>query len=146
MGLIVIDPGLSTTVQDTGRPGYREWGVPPGGAFDCGSADLANALVGNPLTGAVLELTLSGGVYEAACPLALAMAGAPMEAKILVPDATEHVLQVPLSWSLRQGERLVLGRAREGARTYLAVKGGWQTRLRLGSRSSERRLAAYFFS
>ena len=34
MGLIVIDPGLSTTVQDAGRTGYREWGVPPGGAFD----------------------------------------------------------------------------------------------------------------
>src|SRR5439155_20267635 len=70
------------------------------------------------------------------------MAGAPMEAKILVPDATEHVLQVRLSWSLRQGERLVLGRAREGARTYLAVRGGWQTRLLLGSRSSEQRIVA----
>ena len=47
MGQIVIDPGLSTTVQDGGRTGYREWGVPPGGAFDRGAAGLANALVGN---------------------------------------------------------------------------------------------------
>src|SRR5262249_2161171 len=84
VGLIVIDPGLSTTVQDAGRPGYREWGVPPGGAFDRGSADLANALVGNPSTAtcAVLELTLVGGVYQAAGPLALALAGAPMEATV----------------------------------------------------------------
>ena len=49
-GFLVIDPGLSTTVQDAGRPGYREWGVGPGGAFDRGSAGLANALLGNPPT------------------------------------------------------------------------------------------------
>src|SRR5262245_7097970 len=101
MGLIVIDPGLWTTVQDTGRPGYREWGVPPGGAFDRGSADLANALVGNPPRCAVLELSLIGGVYQAAGPLALALAGAPMAAKVLDRDTTELDLQVPLSWSLR---------------------------------------------
>ena len=142
MGLIVIDPGLSTTVQDGGRIGYREWGVPVGGAFDRGAAGLANALVGNPPDCAVLELTLIGGSYRADGPLALAMAGAPMEARILAADGSERDLHVPQSWSLREGERLILGRALEGARTYLAVRGGWQTRLRLGSRSSEERLRA----
>jgi biotin-dependent carboxylase-like uncharacterized protein len=139
-GMIVINPGLSTTVQDGGRTGYREWGVPVGGAFDRGAAGLANALVGNPPECAVLELTLIGGVYQADGPLALAMAGAPMEARVLAPDASEHDLDVPLSWSMRTGERLILGRALQGARTYLAVRGGWQTRPRLGSRSSEERL------
>ena len=142
MSLIVIDPGLSTTVQDAGRIGYREWGVPVGGAFDRGAAGLANALVGNPPDCAVLELTLIGGVYQADGPLALAMAGAPMEARVLAPDGSERDLQLSLSWSLRAGERLILGRAIEGARTYLAVRGGWQTRVRLGSRSSEERLRA----
>jgi biotin-dependent carboxylase-like uncharacterized protein len=142
MGLIVIEPGLSTTVQDAGRTGYREWGVPSGGAFDRGAAGLANALVGNDLNPAVLELTLVGGTYEAHCDLALAMAGAPMEGNAVAPDGSERVLRVPLSFALRQGERLILGRAIEGARTYLAVRGGWQTRLRLGSRSSEERLKA----
>ena len=142
MGLIVIDPGLSTTVQDAGRIGYREWGVPPGGAFDRGAAGLANALVGNDADCAVLELTLLGGTYEAERDLALAMAGAPMEARVLAPDGSERILHLPLSWTLRAGERLVLGRAIEGARTYLAVREGWQTRLRLGSRSSEERLRA----
>jgi antagonist of KipI len=139
-GLIVIDPGLSTTVQDAGRPGYREWGVPPGGAFDRGAAELANALVGNLSDGAVLELTLIGGVYQARIPMALAMAGAPMEAKVVGPGGDERILTIPLSWSLREGERLILGPASEGSRTYLAVRGGWQTQLRLGSRSSEARL------
>jgi 5-oxoprolinase (ATP-hydrolysing) subunit C len=141
-GLIVIDPGLSTTVQDAGRPGYREWGVPAGGAFDRGAAGLANALVGNADDDAVLELTLIGGVYRADGPLAMAMAGAPTEARVVAPDGSERDLDIPLSFSLRAGERLVLGRAIEGARTYLAVRGGWRTRPRLGSRSSEERLRA----
>jgi antagonist of KipI len=142
MGLIVINPGLSTTVQDPGRLDYREYGVPPGGAFDRGSADLANALVGNPATCAVLELTLTGGIYQAACPLALALAGAPMDARILSQDGSEQSLQMPLSCPLRPSERLVLGHVREGARAYLAVRGGWQTQQRLGSRSSEERVRA----
>ncbi len=142
MGLIVINPGLSTTVQDAGRAGYREWGVPPGGAFDRGAAGLANALVGNGSDRAVLELTLVGGTYEAQHHLAMALAGAPMEARVVAPDGSGRTLAVPLSFTLRAGERLVLGRAIEGARTYLAVRGGWQTRLHLGSRSSEGRLGA----
>jgi biotin-dependent carboxylase-like uncharacterized protein len=142
MGLIVIDPGLSTTVQDAGRPGYREWGVPLGGAFDRGSADLANALLGNSPGCAALELTLSGGTYQADGVLALALAGAPVEAKILARDSTEQVLQIPLSFTLLDGERLILGRTLAGARAYLAVKDGWQTRQILGSRSSEQRIRA----
>lgn len=140
--LTVIAPGLSTTIQDEGRPGYREWGVPAGGAFDRGAAGLANALVGNPPDSAVLELTLVGGAYRADDPLALAMAGAPMQARIAAPDGSERDLCLPLSVSLRPGEQLILGRALEGARTYLAVRGGWHTRIRLGSRSSEERLRA----
>ena len=142
MRLIVIDPGLSTTIQDAGRPGYRGWGVGPGGSFDRGSAELANALLGNPAGCAVLELTLTGGCYEADGPLALAIAGAPMDAKVIGPDGTEKTLHIPSSWSMRSGHRLILGRAREGARTYLAARGGWQTRSRPGSRSSETRIRA----
>ncbi len=97
MGLIVIDSGFWTTVQDGGRVGYREWGVPPGGAFDRGSAELANGLVGNTPDCATLELTLRGGTFEALGNLGLGLAGAPMEASILgnehpsaaAPGATE---------------------------------------------------------
>ncbi len=140
MGLLVIDAGLSTTVQDLGRPGYRQWGVPPGGPFDRGSAGLANALLGNSPDCAVVEITLWGGVYQADCPLALALAGAPIEARIIGSDSRERRIELPLSCSLGVGERLVLGRTRDGARAYLAVKGGWQTSAILGSRSSEMRI------
>ncbi len=142
MGLVVIDPGFYTTVQDAGRRGYREWGVPAGGAFDRGSAALANALLGNSEACAVLELTLKGGVYEAGSSTALALAGAPMEVSVIGHNAHERPWELPLSFTLRRGERLVLGNALAGARTYLAVKGGWQTPLILGSRSREARVRA----
>jgi biotin-dependent carboxylase-like uncharacterized protein len=140
MSLLVINPGLATTVQDLGRRGYREWGVPVGGSFDGGSAALANALLGNPLDCAVLELTLFGGIYEARVPLALALAGAPMAASIQAGGTASRPLAVPQSLSLVPGERLVLGGTAAGARTYLAVRGGWQTSAVLGSRSREVRL------
>jgi biotin-dependent carboxylase-like uncharacterized protein len=137
MGLVVINPGVSATVQDQGRVGYREWGIPPGGAFDRGSAALANALLGNPPDCAVLELTLFGGVYEARIPLALALAGAPMAAAIECAGELPRPLVVPQSFSLAPGGRLVLRGTPVGSRTYLAVRGGWKTRLVLGSRSRE---------
>jgi allophanate hydrolase subunit 2 len=111
--------------------------MPLGGAFDRASAELANALLGNSPDCAVLELTLAGGVYQAEGPMALALAGAPIEAKVVDLDSTEHVLEIPVSFSLKDRQRLVLGRTLAGARTYLAVKHGFQTRLSLGSRSSE---------
>jgi antagonist of KipI len=140
MSLVVINPGLSTTIQDLGRTGYREFGVPVGGPFDRGSAALANALLGNPPECAVLELTLFGGLYEAAAPLALALSGAPLAASISGPGPPPRPLVVPQSFAVAVGERLALGGAAAGARSYLAVKGGWRTPLLLGSRSRETRL------
>jgi biotin-dependent carboxylase-like uncharacterized protein len=142
MPLFVIEPGLSTTVQDLGRPGFRAWGVPVGGAFDAASFELANALVGNPPGHSALEMTLTGGTYQAEGSLALALAGAPMEARVIGPDGSESAIQVPSSFTLATGGKLVLRRALDGARTYLAVAGGWQTVPVLGSRSSEERLRA----
>lgn len=142
MALLVVHPGLSTTVQDLGRPGHRSRGVPPAGAFDRGALAAANALLGNPPGAAALELTLLGGTYEARAPLALALAGAPMPAAIEGPDGRRDALRTPGSFALRTGERLTLGVAARGARAYLAVLGGFRTPPVLGSRSSESPLRA----
>jgi biotin-dependent carboxylase-like uncharacterized protein len=141
MGLLVIHPGTFTTIQDEGRPGFREWGVPLGGAFDRDSAWLANALAGNQTDCAVLEMTLTGGTYEPQRPLALALAGAPMSAEIVSAAESARTLSLPIGFTLRPGERLVIGGARVGARSYLAVRGGWRTALVLGSRSQEEPIA-----
>lgn len=140
MGLVVVDSGFWTTVQDGGRVGYREWGVPVGGCFDRRSADLANALVGNGPDCAVLELTLRGGTFESLGSLGIALAGAPMEAAIVGTDLRTRLLTIPMSSTIHAGERLVLGRTLVGARTYLAVRGGLRTATRLGSRSTEQPL------
>ena len=97
MGLMVIDSGFWTTVQDAGRVGYREWGVPVGGAFDRGSADLANALVGNGPESAVLELTLRGGSLRGAREPGVGLAGAPIEATLVGLDGPPAPLRVPSS-------------------------------------------------
>lgn len=137
MSLKVIDPGFWTTVQDAGRAGYREWGVPLGGAFDRASAALANALVGNDLDAAVLELTLRGGTFKAMVNLGMALAGVPIETSVIRPDGHQRPLRIPSSFSLHASDRLLLGRMTQGARAYLAVKHGFETVPRLGSRSAE---------
>jgi biotin-dependent carboxylase-like uncharacterized protein len=142
MALVVIDAGLSTTIQDLGRPGYREWGVPPAGVFDRRSAGLANALVGNDLSPAVLEFTIKGGRYQARAPLPLALAGAPMPARIIRPAGPDGVLTIPQSFTLLPDECLELGTARTGVRTYLAVRGGWHLPHVLESASTETPLVA----
>ena len=57
MGIEILEPGLATSVQDQGRPGYYSVGIPPSGALDLYSAALANLLVGNSPGLAVLEAT-----------------------------------------------------------------------------------------
>ncbi len=139
MGLIVIHPGLSSTIQDRGRPGYREFGVPEGGAFDRSSLALANALLGNDPDAAAIELTLTGGRFRATDRFALALAGAAMAAHVETSAAPAR-LAIPGSFTLETGETLVLGGAPRALRTYLSVRGGWKTTPVLGSRSSETRL------
>jgi antagonist of KipI len=138
LSLLVVKPGLFSTVQDRGRAGYRGWGVPVGGAFDVRAYELANALVGNaPEAGAAaVELTLRGGTFEATAELACALAGAVFEAWIEGPSGAQP-LRPPRSFCLRAGERLVLGNAVEGVRAYLAAAGGFRLPVVLGSRSRE---------
>ena len=142
-GLLSLTAGHYTTVQDRGRPGWRGLGVPEGGAFDRSSFRLANALVGNgpDSDAAALELTLVGETFLALGPLGLALAGAEVIAELDRNfGRSVEPLQTPCSFTLEAGERLFLTRGmRRGARAYLAVHGGWQTPIMLGSRSSEER-------
>src|SRR5947209_13325846 len=62
--LRVKSPGLHTTVQDLGRDGFADVGVPPSGALDAVALRLANALVGNAPNAAALEILVSGPTLE----------------------------------------------------------------------------------
>ena len=142
MSLRAIAPGPATTVQDGGRVGFRAFGVPVSGPFDRISAAVANALVGNTVGAAVLELNGFGGVYEAESEIAIGLAGAAMAAKIERRDGTGRQLIIPCATMLRTGDRLILGAAIEGFRLYIAAAGGWLTPEVLGSRSFERPIVA----
>lgn len=133
-GLEVLDPGPLTTVQDAGRPGLAHLGIPPSGALDRPGAALANRLVGNPESAAVLETTMRGPRLRVTCPaqhvVVVAVAGAAAE---VVVDGRVQASHVALH--LRGGSVLEVGLAATGIRSYLAVRGGLHVEPVLGSRS-----------
>ena len=76
MAINVIKPGLSTTVQDLGRPGYYHIGIPTSGGMDMLSLAAANLLVGNPAGAAVLEAVFMGPELEFTEDATVAVTGA----------------------------------------------------------------------
>ena len=129
--ITVIAPGLMTTVQDLGRPGYRACGVTPGGAVDPIAAAMANHLVGNPPQAALLELTLSGATLQFEQDSLVALTGGTFPG--LAGWRPVHVAA---------GSTIALGHASHGCRGYLAIAGGLDVPVVLGSRSTH--LAAAF--
>lgn len=118
-------PGLMTTIQDLGRPGYRSLGVPLSGAADPLALRLANLIVGNEEHTAGLECTLVGPELTFECDAVVALTGGDFSG-------------LPRFRPVRvaAGETISLGHARQGCRGYLAIAGGVQVRPQLGSRST----------
>ncbi len=127
----VLDGGLFTTVQDLGRVGCMRYGVPPSGAMDRAACLAANALAGNAPDAAVLELTLVGPRLEFTAPATIALAGANLGA---------HLDDEPFGcWraaTVRAGQTLWFAGPEDGARACLAVHGGIDVPIVLGSRST----------
>lgn len=133
--LEVLQPGIGTTVQDRGRPGHRHHGLPLSGWLDAPLAQAANALLGNDLNAAVLELRGVGTVLRVhGGPVRVALAG-----RIGAQRAREDGGRTPLpAWqtaTLHEGETLQLGSAESGC-AYLAVAGGIALPPAFGSRAS----------
>jgi len=129
----VVEPGTQTTIQDyPGRLGYWHVGVPPSGPMDTLAFRLANRLVGNDADAAGLEMTLTGPTLRFACEAVIALTGADFGAR-LNGDPMPRWQAVPV----KADSLLELGSAQDsGARAYLAVAGGIDTPLYLGSRST----------
>ncbi len=137
MTLHVVRAGLQTSIQGGPRAGLRHWAVPSGGAADSLSLALANRLVGNALDKAGLEISLSGASFECDEPLVVAVTGA--DASLTVNGSSAEMHE---TLRLNPGDRLDVGAARAGARTYLAVAGDFDVPVVLGSQSTC--LAAHF--
>lgn len=126
----MLKSGFFVCIQDLGRFGYREIGVPVSGAMDQLSVRQANLLLENPPDAAVLEITMTGPILEFEEPTYVCLSGAHLDAKLnQTPLENHRVIKVA------KGEILSYGRLRDGFRGYLAIKGGFRTEPVLGSRS-----------
>jgi biotin-dependent carboxylase-like uncharacterized protein len=131
MTIRVGQPGLLTTVQDTGRFGKYDIGMPPSGAMDVFSYQVGNYLVGNEEGAAGLEITYWGPELEFTEHAVIAITGAEMPPKINGEEAaTWETLKV------EAGDVLSFEYLKSGARSYLAVAGGIDVPEFLGSRST----------
>ena len=129
----VLSPGVQTSVQDwPGRLGYWDVGVPPSGPMDSLALRLANRLLGNAEGVAALEITVAGPTLRFRSAQQLVVTGAAME---LTLDGVAVPCSVPLA--IQAGQTLRIGKLLgAGCRAYLAVAGGFDVPLYLGSRST----------
>ncbi|SIQ35035.1 urea carboxylase precursor [Rhizobium sp. RU35A] len=129
----VIAPGAQSSLQELpGRLGLWHVGVPPSGPMDERSFRHANRLVGNHDHTAALELTVSGPVLKFFSDTVIALAGAVMPMKL---DGVE--LPHNQAVQIKAGQTLTIGSiAGAGQRAYLAVSGGFDAPLVMGSRAT----------
>ena len=131
MGINVKSPGLATSVQDLGRPGYYHLGIPISGAMDRLALRAANLLVGNDEGAAALETVFMGPELEFTSDATVAVTGADLPPK-LDGEARESWT----SFAVKAGQVLSFDFLKGGARAYIAVSGGIDVPLALGSRST----------
>ena len=129
--LVVEQGGLFTTVQDLGRPGYRRFGLPQSGAMDPLALRVTNLLLGNPQDAAALEFTFPGPRLVATARTSIALGGADFS-----PLLNGQPIPLWTALALREGDILGFGTPRRGQWGYLAVPGGVNVPLMLGSRAT----------
>ena len=128
--LEVINPGIHTTLQDLGRPGYMKYGIPASGVADRFSAQVANLLVGNKPEATVLETTLFRLELLALENLAMAVTGGDLS-----PTVNKDPFPMWQAVAIKKGDRISFRGRKRGFRAFLAVRGGFSGPQYLGSRS-----------
>ncbi len=127
----VIEPGILTTIQDAGRFGFSQFGVPPSGAIDPYSFRVANLLVNNLRNEACLEITLSGLKIRAFGEFIISITGGDF-----CPTLNGDPLEMWQTHLLIEGDTIAFKKVRSGCRAYLSVSGGFVVPQVMGSRST----------
>lgn len=130
-GIRVLEPGLLTTVQDLGRWGYQHDGMVVAGAMDTLSLQIANILVGNARNTGCLEITLLGPKLEFLTDTVIAITGAD-----LAPRLNGRQIKGWAAHFVNSGSILEFSGLRSGCRAYLAISGGLDLPLIMGSVST----------
>ena len=115
---------MRMSIQDGGRAGWARYGVPASGAIDDHAAEWANRLLENPLNAPVLEIPGSGARLRFLCDAWVAVTGA------------KGKCPAWRAMHAQSGELLEIGELETGLWTYVAVKGGFESAMRLGSASA----------
>lgn len=131
MSITVLNPGLLTTVQDQGRWGYQQFGVPVSGACDPHSAAMANIFVSNDPGTGVLECTLMGPQLRFDCDEVIAITGGDLS-----PSLDGKPIPSYAAVEVKAGQTLRFGAPKAGCRAYLAVAGGFDLPEVMGSQST----------
>ncbi len=131
MNIEVIKAGMTDSVQDTGRFGYQHLGINPNGAMDLNAMKIANALVGNALNEAVLEMSFPAPVIRFNSPALIAISGADFTPKL---NGRKILVNQPIL--VASGSELKLTKMTHGSWCYLAVHGGFELTEWLGSDST----------
>ena len=131
MAIKVLAPGLATSVQDLGRPGYYHLGIPISGGMDRFALRIANMLVGNDEGAAVLETVFMGPELEFKRDSVVAVTGAE-----LPPKVDGEPRETWASFSVKAGQTLSFDYLKSGARAYISISGGIDVPVALGSRST----------
>lgn len=125
----ILKPGIHTSIQDVGRVGYMDIGVPISGCMDSLSAKQANFLVGNKESAACIEITIMGPTIRFSAATLIAICGASFSLKINNQVFEGNLIKI------EEGDVVQFGGCKNGCRAYIAIKGGWQSPVVLGSRS-----------
>ena len=127
----VVEGGFYTTVQDLGRYGFQRYGVPVSGAMDPYALRLANILLGNEEDAAAMEMTLVGPKLEFLEDTTIALSGAN-----LAPRLNGRPAPMWRAFRVQRGSLLTFDGPMVGKQTYLALPGGIDVPLQMGSRST----------
>lgn len=128
----ILKPGFFTTVQDTGRYGFQQFGVSACGVMDAYASKAANMLLENPFDAAVLEISLLGPEIEFLQDCTIAITGADF-----TPEADKKPVPLWESVRMKKGSKLSFKGLKSGVRSYIAFGGGINTVPVMGSRSTD---------
>lgn len=131
MQIVINNPGVLSTIQDMGRLLHRSSGVPVSGAMDSLSVRMANMVVGNTFNDAVIEFTYATASFTATTAILIAYTdgGAVLKMGAVFLPTCRPVF-IPAK------QTITLSATLNGCRTYVAIAGGWDVPMVLGSRST----------
>ncbi len=131
MSILIQKPGILTTIQDLGRYKYRRFGINPGGAMDHAAVRLINILLGNQENEAVIEMHFPAPQILFYADTAAAIGGGDFDTRL-----DDKSVENWRSFRVKKGSILKFDKKSSGNRSYLAVRGGFETDRWLDSSST----------